>query len=273
MFLNDSNMHPNHMDTLSMSLTSPAEMGSFESAYLEDFDKFIDGDNWLEADDGTCLSSAHLLDYYNPKTWENGGPPAAGSTILHEIDPKVFDEDGLPRSRSFQVGDLGDYVPSSPSITSVRNGNDNGKGKRRASEENPEERRPEKRLMTNPEVKSPSPPIPSTPVLAPVLTSPDHDIEPLNLGPPYYPLPYPLCWAWTGPPTAPQIPTQMPSQNPIQMPVQKPANVPQVTLEFLEPTVPKGFVANPNNHGRWSYDAAGNRTYLNRPKNKQPKQK
>jgi hypothetical protein len=57
------------------------------------------------------------------------------------------------------------------------------------------------------------------------------------------------------------------------MSVQKPANVPQVILEFLDPTVPEGFVANPNNHGRWSYDSAGNRTYLNRRKNKRPEQK
>lgn len=109
MFFNGSHIRPNPMGILSMNLKSPAEMGSFESAYLEDFDKFIDGDNWSEADDGTYLSGAHLLDYYNPKTWENSGPSAAGSSILHDIDPKLFDEDGLPRSRTFEAGDLGDY--------------------------------------------------------------------------------------------------------------------------------------------------------------------
>lgn len=38
------------------------------------------------------------------------------------------------------------------------------------------------------------------------------------------------------------------------------------TFEFLEPTVPVGFVANPNNHSRWEYDAAGKRHYMNAPK-------
>lgn len=159
----------------------------------------------------------------------------------------------------------GNTIHSSRTSITAIGIDDNGKGKKRAAEENPEERRPKKRQMTNPEVKSPTPPSPLTPVLAPVTTSPDHDIEPLNLGSPYHPLPYPLCWAWTRTPTAPQILAQMPPQ--------KPANVPQVTIEFLEPIVPAGFVANPNNHGRWSYDAAGNRAYLNGPKNKHPKQK
>lgn len=40
------------------------------------------------------------------------------------------------------------------------------------------------------------------------------------------------------------------------------------TFEFLEPTVPVGFVANPNNHSRWEIDSAGKRHYMNAPKAK-----
>lgn len=42
-------------------------------------------------------------------------------------------------------------------------------------------------------------------------------------------------------------------------------------FEFVEPTVPEKFVANPNNHGRWEIDSVGNRKYLNAPKVKRPR--
>lgn len=42
-------------------------------------------------------------------------------------------------------------------------------------------------------------------------------------------------------------------------------------FEFVEPTVPgNAFAANPDNHGRFEYDRAGNRKYLNAPKVKRP---
>lgn len=40
-------------------------------------------------------------------------------------------------------------------------------------------------------------------------------------------------------------------------------------FQFVEPVVPKGFVANPENHGRFQYEN-GNRVYLNGPINKRP---
>ncbi|KAJ5659527.1 hypothetical protein N7507_005978 [Penicillium longicatenatum] len=37
------------------------------------------------------------------------------------------------------------------------------------------------------------------------------------------------------------------------------------TYSFISEMVPKNFVANPNNHGRWRFDRQGNREYLNGP--------
>jgi hypothetical protein len=37
------------------------------------------------------------------------------------------------------------------------------------------------------------------------------------------------------------------------------------TYSFINEMVPKNFVANPNNHGRWRFDRQGNREYLNGP--------
>ncbi|KAJ5183633.1 hypothetical protein N7492_001249 [Penicillium capsulatum] len=62
-------------------------------------------------------------------------------------------------------------------------------------------------------------------------------------------------YANQAPPVSPPRPRQPTPKSPIKR-----------TIEFMEPTVPYGFVANPNNHGRWSYDSAGNKHYLNAPK-------
>ncbi|KAJ5679424.1 hypothetical protein N7462_007668 [Penicillium macrosclerotiorum] len=67
-------------------------------------------------------------------------------------------------------------------------------------------------------------------------------------------------------------PTIPPAVSPPRVPTQpcRPAP-PKRTFEFIDPTVPADFVANPNNHGRWQYDQNGNRHYLNAPKNKKPR--
>ncbi|KAJ6084009.1 hypothetical protein N7486_010809 [Penicillium sp. IBT 16267x] len=44
-------------------------------------------------------------------------------------------------------------------------------------------------------------------------------------------------------------------------------------FSFINETVPKNFVANPNNHGRWKIDQEGNRQYLNAPAAKRPRAK
>lgn len=44
-------------------------------------------------------------------------------------------------------------------------------------------------------------------------------------------------------------------------------------IHFLEPEVPRNFVANPNNHGRWDIDTNGNRYYLNAPRTKRRRTK
>lgn len=69
------------------------------------------------------------------------------------------------------------------------------------------------------------------------------------------------------PPPGPAM--MLPSPPPAMSPP-APAPSRKRTFEFVEPVVPKGFVANPDNHGRFLY-ANGNRTYLNGPKNKRPR--
>ncbi|KAJ5107884.1 hypothetical protein N7456_004559 [Penicillium angulare] len=66
----------------------------------------------------------------------------------------------------------------------------------------------------------------------------------------------------------PQYPVQMPPPMPRPMPRQMPRPQPTQPLkvfEFVDTTVPEGFVANPNNHARWEVDKDGTRHYLNAP--------
>ena len=45
----------------------------------------------------------------------------------------------------------------------------------------------------------------------------------------------------------------------------------QRSWTFVNESVPSDFYANPNNHGRWAVDTAGNRRYLNAPSTKRPR--
>ena len=60
-------------------------------------------------------------------------------------------------------------------------------------------------------------------------------------------------------PPMPPVPTAQPTR-------QMMLNAKKRAFEFVDPTVPQDFKANPNNHGRWQIDEAGNRHYLNAPK-------
>ncbi|KAJ5899128.1 hypothetical protein N7495_003872 [Penicillium taxi] len=51
----------------------------------------------------------------------------------------------------------------------------------------------------------------------------------------------------------------------VAAPLAKRSAPPKQTFTFAVPTVPKGFVANPKNHGRWAFDKHGNKVYLNGP--------
>ena len=64
------------------------------------------------------------------------------------------------------------------------------------------------------------------------------------------------------------MPCAVPDYRPPQQAPNPPTTQTAQTFSFMQPTVPTGFVANPNNHGRWEYDRAGNRRYLNAPKDK-----
>ena len=85
----------------------------------------------------------------------------------------------------------------------------------------------------------------------------------------------PVYETWPTYPVQPIVQSQqmyMPCAVPDNRPQQQAPNPPTTqtaqTFSFVQPTVPTGFVANPNNHGRWEYDRAGNRRYLNAPKDK-----
>ncbi|KAJ6014643.1 hypothetical protein N7540_009234 [Penicillium herquei] len=78
------------------------------------------------------------------------------------------------------------------------------------------------------------------------------------------------------PPMAQPIYQQQPQPQPQQQPYIGPYAVPpqlehpqpaapKRVFEFVNTTVPEGFVANPNNHGRWQVDKNGRRQYLNAP--------
>ncbi|KAJ5707033.1 hypothetical protein N7488_006834 [Penicillium malachiteum] len=56
------------------------------------------------------------------------------------------------------------------------------------------------------------------------------------------------------------VPQPVPSQ-----PANPQPTTPKRVFEFINTTVPRGFVANPNNHGRWQVDGNGQRHYLNAP--------
>ncbi|KAJ5086630.1 hypothetical protein NUU61_007937 [Penicillium alfredii] len=68
--------------------------------------------------------------------------------------------------------------------------------------------------------------------------------------------------------TGPFGPVSTPQLVPPQPVSPQPAAA-QQNLSWADPTVPKDFVANPNNHARWEYDGTGKRNYLNAAKNKQ----
>lgn len=46
----------------------------------------------------------------------------------------------------------------------------------------------------------------------------------------------------------------------------------QQQFTFAPTTMPANFVANPNNHGRWSIDESGKRHYLNGARSKRPRE-
>ncbi|KAJ5730001.1 uncharacterized protein N7483_004509 [Penicillium malachiteum] len=79
------------------------------------------------------------------------------------------------------------------------------------------------------------------------------------------PMPYPMYPQQQPPQPQPQ---QQPYSGPRALPPQQahpqPA-APKRVFEFVNATVPEGFVANPNNHGRWQVDSNGKRQYLNAP--------
>ncbi|KAJ5732679.1 hypothetical protein N7493_004160 [Penicillium malachiteum] len=85
--------------------------------------------------------------------------------------------------------------------------------------------------------------------------------------PMYQPQPQPQQQPYIGPRAVPQpvphhpVPPQpVPSQS-----VNPQPTTPKRVFEFINTTVPEGFVANPNNHGRWQVDSNGQRHYLNAP--------
>lgn len=88
------------------------------------------------------------------------------------------------------------------------------------------------------------------------------------------PLPtWPTPVAPTNPPAMAPVVQQMPmhvshaSLPAMSPPVPAPSGTKR-TFEFLDPEVPTGFKANPDNHGRFEYTADGRRVYLNGPEGK-----
>ncbi|KAJ5280983.1 hypothetical protein N7478_006355 [Penicillium angulare] len=91
------------------------------------------------------------------------------------------------------------------------------------------------------------------PSAAPPFTQPVYATAPIHpMG--YNPYPYMM----------PLYPVQMAPPMHRPQPRPQPTKPPKV-FEFVNPTVPDKFVANPNNHARWEVDKDGSRHYLNAP--------